>query len=364
MVFLCVVAHAATFALGWVLPLGLIPRVGGILVIDTLIVAAFARSSRRVALWHRGGASRGAFLERLWDKPWRETSWAIGPVDASRDESFYRRVLPDDAEHRDALYTALSSREAARLALPASAPSLLATLAGSTLLALLSSSLSTFDAIVFNGYMLPFTVSLFLEAPLDLLARRSMLRRGDVERATVLIARNVSYQEPLVDRRTAGVLAVLVVAFVVLPLAVVGVVLYRSGGAPARDFVTAALRGLALVPALLVPYQLALHFAQNRMPFTKFLGPVSISLLLDIQSRGRYLLNSAVGIYGLVAAGLLLFPGNTSFASGFAGAAPFWSLLYAMGLFDDQRDGPGVQQDLEYIRERLDRALRQIPATP
>lgn len=362
LVFVCLIVHAFGFAMIWVLFDNPVARAGGLLGLDLPILCVFATASGRFGRWHRERGSRDTFIERIWDKEWTETLWFAGPVDSGSSDSFYRRMLPNDAEHCDALYDALAAREAERFLHSTSLPFFSFALVAPGLLALALRGTHTITVVAFCAYLLPLTTNLLLEAPLDLLGRRAMLRRGEVERAAVLIAREDPVEPPLVDRRSAVVIGLLAAIFVGLPVLGVGIALFRSGGAAAQGLIIGILLGAAFVPTFWIPYAAAIRFIRQRLPFTKFPGPVSVSLLLDIQSRARYTLNTFMGIYAVFALGFTLVASPADFGMGFLGGSASFTLLYVVQLFDDQRDGPGYLQDLDQVRKRLDHAMRQLPA--
>jgi hypothetical protein len=115
------------------------------------------------------------------------------------------------------------------------------------------------------------------------------------------------FDAPPINRKSAVAIALVAAFFVGLPLLGAGVVLFRSGGEDARQLVIGLLQGMAFVAAFASPYAAALRFIRQRIPFTKFPGPVSISLLLDIQSRARYTFNTGMGMVGVFALGVALF---------------------------------------------------------
>jgi hypothetical protein len=216
--------------------------------------------------------------------------------------------------------------------------------------------------ISFCGFTLPLTMNLLLEAPLDLLARRAMLRNGVVEHAAILLPRDGSVAGGGIDRQSTVVIVAAIAVFIGVPVAIVGGILYRSGVQEARDLVVGLLGGAAFVLAFLAPYQLGLRFIRQRLPFTKFPGPVSVSLLLDIEARLRYSLNTGMGIFGLLGLGLIVMGMPGGFLGGLGGGTIPWILVYAVGLFNDQTGGPIIHEGFEQIREQLERALGKLPA--
>jgi len=358
--FLGVVLHTAGFAVFWSVVDSPALRVGALVSWDVVVIVLFAREIRRRGAWHRRAGSRASFLERVWNKRWSRTG-ALDGLNGSATRSLYRRVLPDDPVHRDFLYRALSAREAERLLHPASIPLFAVPLIASSLAGLYAANMELVDIIGFCGLVVPLTVNLLLDAPLDLLARRAMLREGTVERAAVLLPRDVPDHEPFIDRWSARTVVVAIGVFIGVPVAIVAAMLYHGGG-QARDLILVLLRSLAFVAAVVVPYQLLLRLIRQRIPFTKFPGPVIVSLLLDIQSRLGYSIETAIGIVGLLQLGVMLFGADDLLRSALLGATPWWVVVYAIGVFNDQADGPIFSQNLEEVRQRLELALRQLPA--
>jgi hypothetical protein len=361
--FLGVLLHTAGFAAFWSAVSSPALRLCGLMSWDVVVVVLFALETRRRGAWHRRAASRASFLERVWNKRWGRTG-ALDGLSGSATRSLYRRVLPDDPVHRDSLYRALSAREAERLLHPASIPVFAVSLIGSSLAGVSATNMGLADVIGLCGLVVPLTATLLLDAPMDLLARRAMLREGTVERAAVLLPRDVPDGEPFLDRWSARTVVVAVGVFVGVPATIVAAMLYYRGGQEARELVLVLLRGLAFAAAVFVPYQLLLRVIRQRIPFTKFPGPVIVSLLLDIQSRVGYRVETLIGLVGLLQLGLMLFGADDLLSSAVVGATPWWVMVYAIGLFSDQADGPIFSQNLEEVRRRVELALRRLPAIP
>lgn len=361
--FLCLLLHAAGFAVFWSAVDSPALRLGGLASWDAFLVVLFARETRRAGAWHRLAGSRASFLERIWNKRWDRTCWDAS-VSGSASRSLYRRVLPNDPAHRNSLYRALSAREAERLLHPASVPLFAVSLIASSLASLYAGNLELVNVIGLCGLVVPLTATLLLDAPLDLLARRAMLREGIAERAAVLLPRDVPDGQPLIDRWSARTIVVVLGVFVGAPVTIVAAMLYYRGGQEARELVLVLLRSLVFIGAVVVPYQLLLRLIRQRIPFTSFPGPVIVSLLLDIQSRVGYQVETLIGIVGLLQLGLMLFGADDLLGSAVVGATPWWVTVYAIGLFSDQADGPIFSQNLEEVRRRLELALRRLPAIP
>lgn len=284
----------ATNAMGFAVMVATAPnpgaRITAILLMQVALVIAYARVARRLGEAHLADRTEEAFERKLWSREWKPTADRTflpdGVMPRADGASFYRQMLGDTEEARASLYRALAAWEGARLLWIGSTLGVTLAVGSSTLTLVIAQRLGLpLWQPALASLTIPTLVLVLPEAFNILLLRRAFLRSGVVARVAVLTPRDAAdlglrSTEPTDKLGRDGAIAL----FVALGVPVLLLVAFVFG---ARGVLAAVVVMLVAVVALPRLWRAYLDFLVNAIPFLRFPGPASVSVLLDLMHRKR-----------------------------------------------------------------------------
>lgn len=328
-----------------------------------LLLTVYWRISKRLAEGHLAGRTEIAFDHNLWNKEWKPSiDWLNHPTanfPRQDGDSFYRQVVGDTPEARDAVYRALAAWEGARLLWPGGLVGLGVALAvglapllawpGGTpwyLLAPAAATLSLWSLVLPESFNI-------------LLLQRYILRSGMTERVALLVPRTavdvgLFAQEPDPDAAPWEAAWVFGVAW----------------GVPLVIFITLAtgLRGLALavvggglvIAAIVYSWRAYRRMLVSSIPFLRLSPLPEVNVMLDLMHRQRAYLS----FHPLTAVmmSLLYFMEPTRYF--FVAPAILWELGYVLAVtFGDQLSGYAGFYTATNFEQCYRRSLEKVQAS-
>lgn len=348
---------------------------GAILVAQATLLAAYVTTARRLGRRHLAGSTRSAFDARIWNKSWGrpadgfEYATMHQPAGDASGRSFYRHVLGSATEMHESLYGALSLWEGTRLMWVGEAISLAVALVAGTLMLEVVHRLQVPGGAPawVAASLLPVCVLLLPEAAKILLLKRRLLRRGAVDRIAALAPREAvdlgfQAEQPVLPAEFRRDVAWTSLLFLGVPLVLV---VALAAGPRIAAFGTVALT--AAVAVLVALFSALRGFVVHRIPFITFVGPLEVSVALDLAHRRRAWLSFAM-LLGLGYVALLVGPMNDP-----ADLAPSWPTFYWLGYitaitFGDQLAGYAGFGSAANFEACLNRSMAKLrtgtPGTP